>query len=217
MIFTYPRRSIFIHIPKTGGNTVSQQLVQRSWSEDSIFQASNLQDGYDRFDLKGRFTQGKHMSLSDYLRCAPELAGLPVLTVVRKPFERLVSFYFSPHRHLKQKSDGTICFSGHIEFHEDEFLRLVTRLRPAASYLNRADSEVNRQSLLHEIQSGSINVMRTESLERDFEAYFGIALSIERRNVSAADPRLKQLVLQSDRLRNEVESSSHGIDLDCFY
>lgn len=94
-------RFLFIHIPKTGGNSIQQIL--HPFSEDRIV-ALDAQDGMDRFEVRGRFTAHKHATLADYRkRLSPEsFAELFTFCTVRDPWSRAISFYFTPRRWLKR-------------------------------------------------------------------------------------------------------------------
>lgn len=91
-------RFLFVHIPKTAGNSI--QNILRGYSKDEIV-ARDGQDGLERFEVRspGRNLE-KHSTLADYERelGAGILADLFKFAVVRNPWDRLISFYFSPHR-----------------------------------------------------------------------------------------------------------------------
>ena len=64
MIFLYEGKpSIFIHIPKTGGNTIQKTLFDKNLSLDEMIVYEH-QDGIDRFEIKGKYTQQNHMKTS---------------------------------------------------------------------------------------------------------------------------------------------------------
>lgn len=91
-------RFLFVHIPKTAGNSI--QNILRDYSEDEIV-AGGGQDGLERFEVRSAGGNlEKHSTLGDYDRelGAEALAGLFKFAVVRNPWDRLISFYFSPHR-----------------------------------------------------------------------------------------------------------------------
>lgn len=92
------KRFLFVHIPKTAGNSI--QNILSEYSEDQIV-ASGGQDGVERFEVKSvEHDLVKHSTLADYQRelGAAELAGLFKFACVRNPWDRLISYYFSPHR-----------------------------------------------------------------------------------------------------------------------
>jgi N6-adenosine-specific RNA methylase IME4 len=91
-------RFLFVHIPKTAGNSI--QSVLCDYSEDRIVTRGG-QDGVERFEVRsaGRELE-KHSTLADYYRELGEetAAGLFKFTCVRNPWDRMISFWFSPHR-----------------------------------------------------------------------------------------------------------------------
>lgn len=104
MIFS-ERKLIFIHVPKTGGNFFSRSFAQ--FSDDNIV-VNQRYDGVDRFDIQGPITQRKHQSLSEYAEVmGSSIAEYTVVAFARPPLERLLSLYFSPHRWIVAKEDGS--------------------------------------------------------------------------------------------------------------
>jgi hypothetical protein len=57
------RNWLFIHIPRTGENSL--QSVLAPYSDDHLTQGA-FQDGIDRFEVKGLYTGSKHFCLQDY-------------------------------------------------------------------------------------------------------------------------------------------------------
>jgi len=90
---------LFIHVPKTGGNSIQHVLLP--YSEDEMVVAVPFQDGINRFGIRSRgLNIQKHSSLEDYRKqLDPEtFSRLIKITCVRNPWDRCVSFFFSPHR-----------------------------------------------------------------------------------------------------------------------
>ena len=104
MLFSYNYLpAIFIHIPKTGGNTLSQAIFKRGLSLDKMT-ISGHQDGINRFGVSGKYTSQKHNTLSEYFE-HHELRKLRIFTYARKLVEGLISLYFSPHRFLSSETN----------------------------------------------------------------------------------------------------------------
>ncbi|MGE9271102.1 MAG: sulfotransferase family 2 domain-containing protein [Verrucomicrobiales bacterium] len=89
---------LFVHIPKTAGNSI--QNVLRDYSEDEIV-ATGGQDGVERFEVRsGDRGLKKHSTLAEYVA---ELGAEAVeakfkFACVRNTWDRMISYFFSPHR-----------------------------------------------------------------------------------------------------------------------
>ncbi len=136
---------IFVHIPRTGGNSIQQ--VIRHFSEDRIvtdaYPDGQFRDGTDRFEVAGTYTRRKHDSLARYHEVMPAdvFARAFKFCAVRDPWSRAMSFYFSPRRWLKK---GIAPF-----WSRDEFLASLTDLRPMVDYLKVAGEIQDLDYVVH--------------------------------------------------------------------
>lgn len=97
-------RFLFLHVPKTAGNTLQSLLLPLS---DDAMTISYHQDGVDRFEVRGPVTPRKHATLADYAaRLGDDLGGLAVAISVRHPVARAISAYFSPHAWMRETAPG---------------------------------------------------------------------------------------------------------------
>ena len=96
-MISFQKRFLFVHIPKTAGNSI--QSILRDYSEDQLVALRKEQDGIERFGLRNpNYKIKKHSTLSEY-RDALENEQFRVLykfTCVRNPWDRIVSYYFTP-------------------------------------------------------------------------------------------------------------------------
>lgn len=97
MILSRGRRYIFIHIPKTGGTALTLALEARAMKDDVIV-SDTPKARARRGRLKGVETAGrlwKHSTLADIRGLATdgEIASFFTFTLVRNPWDRMVSYY----------------------------------------------------------------------------------------------------------------------------
>jgi len=92
------KRFLFVHVPKTGGNSVQEVLAP--YSEDQVVQLDERHDGLERFGLRSTAakTLKKHSTLRQYRQeLNPALyKSLFKFSIIRNPWDRMVSWYFSP-------------------------------------------------------------------------------------------------------------------------
>lgn len=97
---------IYLHAPKTAGNAIQSMLIDLS---DDNKVTNDHQDGLDRFEIVGRNTRKKHATLSEYFE---SMAGIPkeyrICLSIRHPFDRALSYYFSPHRWFRREKNGLV-------------------------------------------------------------------------------------------------------------
>jgi hypothetical protein len=90
---------LFLHLPKTGGNSIQSLLA--SYSDEALVTPMPHQDGIERFELSNPNSGqlGKHASFTEYRSVyGRQVYDMFLFCCIRNPFERLVSYFHSPHR-----------------------------------------------------------------------------------------------------------------------
>lgn len=143
---------VFIHVPKTGGNSV-QNILNR-YSDDKIVTDAAHQDGIERFNIRNSDFPAlrKHSNLRDYKEAlGAALDDYFVFSTIRNPWEKLVSHFFSPHR-------------GPVKWSSEGFSDFVKKQRPLTHYID------SRIDVCAAAQSSEIDyLMRFEHLQHDFD------------------------------------------------
>ncbi len=186
MILSRARRYIFIHIPKTGGTALTLALEARA-ARDDILIGDTPKARARTHRQKGLTARGrlwKHATLADLdgLADAEFLDGCFILTLVRNPWDRLVSTYHwlraQGFDHPSVTLARATSFSTFLN-HPDTQARLIRW--PAEAYMRDATGRLRCTAWL-----------RLEHLTDDlapFEAHLGFRLApIAPANRSLRDP-----------------------------
>jgi len=163
MIISRGRGYIFVHIPKTGGTAMALALEDRAKADD-ILVGDTPKAARRRGRLKGVETAGrlwKHSTLADAegLITREEMAQMFTFTLVRNPWDRMVSYYhwlkdqtFDHPAVTLSKAKG---FSG---FLNDPLTARTFRNTPYASYMRdgagagHADLYIRLEHLAQDIE-----------------------------------------------------------------
>ncbi len=153
-MISFQKRFLFVHIPKTAGNSI--QSILRDYSEDELVALRDEQDGIERFGLRNpKYTIRKHSTLADYKAALGEVqfGDLYKFTCVRNPWDRMVSYYFTP----TQSPEA---------WDRKKFRRIISKAVSVADYL--------RLDKVEEDPFGNVDyVMRFENLADDFSTVCG--------------------------------------------
>ena len=92
---------IFIHNEKCGGNFISRNFIKNDLSSAKIVKKSH-DDGFNEFQIFDKYSSHKHHSLKEYFDKFKEKSkNLKVITNIRDPLDRLISYYFGPSHNMK--------------------------------------------------------------------------------------------------------------------
>lgn len=184
MILSRGRRYLFIHIPKTGGTAMALALEARAMKDD-IMLGDTPKARRRRHRLKGVQTAGrlwKHASLRDLngLVDPAELPDLFIFTLVRNPWDRVVSYY---HWLRGQSFDHPAVAAARAmafrDFARDPEICASLAATPARSYLSDA-AGVDRSNLY-------IRLERFDADAAPLWDHLGFTLDLPQANVSDRD------------------------------
>src|SRR4026208_2482437 len=122
-MISFQKLLLFVHIPKTAGNSI--QSVLRDYSEDELVALRGEQDGIERFGLRNpNYKIKKHSTLAEYRAALGEMefGNLYKFTCVRNPWDRMVSYYFTPTQNTSA-------------WDRKKFRKAIVKLLPVADYL----------------------------------------------------------------------------------
>lgn len=191
-------RFIYLHIPKTGGNSFQTALLP--FSDDSKYVEAH-HDEVNRFGVSGPVTNDKHTTLQFYTDALGDrIADYKVIISRRHPFERAVSFYYSPHRWFRKLSDGSWIQTEPF-WDEAAFFKCFGSLPSMVDYIT-VNGHVRRPDL----------EIRTEYMQQDSRRVLadlkipgGVDLSIPNVNKSSGTRDQIKACLADRTLRDEVE------------
>jgi hypothetical protein len=148
------KRFLFVHIPKTAGNSIQSAL--RDYSEDQLVALRKEQDGIERFGLRNpKYKIKKHSTLREYREALgdEQFRSLYKFTCMRNPWDRMISYYFTPTQSPEN-------------WDRKKFQRIISEAVSVADYL-RLDRD-------EEDPFANVDyVMRFENLAEDFRAVCG--------------------------------------------
>ena len=150
-MISFQKRFLFVHIPKTAGNSI--QSVLRDYSEDELVALRDEQDGIERFGLRNpKYKVKKHSTLAEYRAALGEMefGNLYKFTCVRNPWDRMVSYYFTPTQNTSA-------------WDRKKFRKAIVKVLPVADYLRLDKGKGD--------PFANVNyIMRFENLADDFRA-----------------------------------------------
>ncbi|WP_299046030.1 sulfotransferase family 2 domain-containing protein [uncultured Tateyamaria sp.] len=145
MILSTGRSYVFIHAPKTGGTAMALALEDRAMKDDIMLgdTPKALKRRRRVQDVKTRGRLWKHSTMADIDGLVPDLKGLFAFTLVRNPWDRMVSYY---HWLRDQDFDHpAVALAGQMEFTDFACAaqtRSSMQASPARHYMTDAQGQV---------------------------------------------------------------------------
>lgn len=190
---------LFIHVPKTAGNSIQRCLLTHS--EDEMVLRGGHQDGIERFEISSpTLKTRKHSTLSEYKAQLPpaQFEGLFKFFGVRNPWERCASFFVSPHR-------------GTVDWSEQAFNAFIdTSIEPVHWYLQTGATDPTPFR-------NADAVIRFEHLAEDFELIcqkIGLP-TFELPRVNASTRKDYRAYYTNDALIDQV-AKKFAREIECF-
>ena len=198
MILSRGRAYLFVHAPKTGGTSMALALEARAMKEDIMLgdtpKARQRRKRLEGVEAAGRLW--KHSTLADLdgLVRADELDDLFIFTMVRNPWDRMVSYYHwlqaQTFAHPSVSLARKLAFEAFVAH---PVIGQSFSEAPAASYVTDAAGRERARLFV-----------RLERLEDDIgplEAHLGFKLEIPHVNRSAREPDYRTVYSDASRER----------------
>ena len=153
-MISFQKCFLFVHIPKTAGNSI--QSVLRDYSEDQLVALRKEQDGIERFGLRNpKYKIRKHSTLREYRQALSDeqFHNLYKFTCVRNPWDRMVSYYFTPTQDPET-------------WNREKFRGIISKAVSVADYLRLDEGEEDPFANVD-------SIMRFENLTDDFRTVCG--------------------------------------------
>jgi hypothetical protein len=150
-MISFQKRFLFVHVPRTGGNSI--QSILKNYSEDEVVALRGEQDGIERFGLRNpKYEIKKHSTLAEYRAALGEeqFCSLYKFACVRNPWDRMISSCFRPTRRTNT-------------WDQKEFKKIVSKAISLTDYLRLEKNDKD--------PFGNVDyIMRFENLPEDFRS-----------------------------------------------
>lgn len=181
MILSTGRNFVFVHIPKTGGTSLALALESRAMKDDIMLgdtpKARNRRHRVSGLPTKGRLW--KHSNLADIDGLVPDdvLDGLFAFTLVRNPWDRVVSYY---HWLQTQSFDHEAVMRAQTQ----DFTAFISEPRTLASFRNTPAVHYMTRANGREHCAAYIRIENFDQDAAPLIAHLGFPLALPNANTS---------------------------------
>jgi hypothetical protein len=193
-MYSQKHNFIFIHIPKTAGNSI--QSVLSDYCDDDIFSISELASMGEAgeeyksidspiFEVRGEITPSKHAWLYQYFIALEgmDFDEISIFSCIRNPIHRALSFYFSPHRWYKKNITSGVLEHEEPYWDEEAFLKLLPSITPMHKHL------IIKDRYLKSKKHPEVKLIRYENIENDFlqvmtDLNLPVSITLQKMNTS---------------------------------
>jgi sulfotransferase famil protein len=140
MIISRGRRYVFVHIPKTGGTALATALETRAMADDILIgdtpKALRRKKRVKDITTAGRLWKHSRLADAEGLISRHEMQDLFTFTLVRNPWDRLVSYYhWLRGQDFEHPAVSLAQRVGFSTFLNDEATQQAIRQAPYGSYM----------------------------------------------------------------------------------
>ena len=198
MIISPGRSYIFVHIPKTGGTSLALALEERAMKDDMMLgdTPKALKRRRKLKDVKAAGRLWKHSTLADIegLVSRETVADMLTVTLVRNPYDRLVSYYhWLREQSFEHPAVSVAKAADFSAFLQDPYITHSLQTSPYGAYM-RDGAGAEHPSLF----------IRLEHFEEDAAPlweHLGFTLELPRVNASERDADYAQYYSADDAKR----------------
>ncbi|MEM6461976.1 MAG: sulfotransferase family 2 domain-containing protein [Pseudomonadota bacterium] len=192
MFISHKRQLIFIHLPKTGGTSLTIALENQAASDDIIIgdtpEAEERQHRFAGVKASGRLWKHSHLNEIYGLVTPSQINTYLKITIARNPWDRMVSYYhwlrvqtFKHHAVALARSLEFEAFATHANigqsFRQNSICTAMTDKNGAyrADFVLRFESlqeDANRLSNMLGVKLGQLPLTNTSKRRRNYKEYY---------------------------------------------